>query len=257
MSADWQESWSQAVQYWSHHWRRWIGVAAVLTGWLWAICLAVPSVDPFVLMEFQPINSHTIVRTYQSELSRLSQAVPVLIGILLVTTILGGLLAVYFLRKLGRRSGIGVTVGAGAITTGVALLAMAMIRIPLGGQYLQPLDLVVRGLVILLLLAVVVPVGFWIGPLAARQSGSPLGRLRQMGRDGWYLPWTWLLAVVVGEMLSAAISWTIPVRPLGTLVLSFLVVASGMLHQSVAYFYRRPAEASSHRNLPKSSENRV
>ena len=238
MSAKWQESWSRAVEYWSRHWREWIGIAAVMTAWLWAICLAVPSLTPFVLMEFQPINSRTIAQTYQAHLTALSHAVPILIVMLVATAVVGGGLTLWLLRKLGRRPGLAAGVCSGASTAGAALLAMALVRVPLGGQYLNPAGMALRGLVILGLFVVVVPAGFWIGPLAVRRRGTPALLWRRIGREAWYLPWTWLLVVVLSELLSAAISWTIPIPSLGTLILSLFVVSSGILHQSVAYFYR-------------------
>lgn len=241
MDTPWQNSWARAVDFWAQAWRSWILVDAVLTAWIWAIFLAVPALMPFILMQFQPINSRSVTRTYYRNLTQLEHQLPLLAGALVVFGAAGLIATARIFKRHPGFPHVTSSIISNALMAGFSLLGSALMRMPMGGKYLDPGSMVLRVLVILAIFVVVVPALFWVGPL--RLAGPlRLGTLVARGRrDVVFLPWTWLVAVVVGELLSAAIAWTANVTQIGTLVLAFILVGAGLLHQSVAYFYVRSA----------------
>lgn len=237
MSTNWQESWHRAIQYWLRQWRQWVPLAAVLTAWLWAVFMAAPRLTPFILMEFQPINSKSIATTYQDNLTSLVHQLPVLATVFVLASLAGGIVVLRLLRARVKRQGMLPEVVGAAFMAALSLFAVALVRVPLGGQYLNPLGMLVRAVLILFVFVVLVPWLFWAGPLALNGRGSFWSQILHSPKDLLFLPWTWLIGVVVGELFSASLAWTTTLNPIGTLVLAFLLVGSGLLHQSVAYYY--------------------
>ncbi len=251
MSRNWQESWTKAVEYWAREWRRWLGVAAVTTAWLWAVFLIVPSLTPFLFMEFQPINSQSIATTYQHQLTALEQQLPLLLIVLVISAVLGVLLLIPSLRRRVPRPGLFQEVLWSGVMTVLSLLALAALRVPIGGSYLSPLPMAIRGIAVLGFAVVLIPWAFWSGPFKVCDGGAVLNQFRAQMRETLFLAWTWLLCLVMAELLSASLAWTTTSTDFGTLVLAALITGLGLLHQSVAYFYSQ--QANRPRALQKTS----
>lgn len=242
MSRAWQQSWEKALAYWQQSWKQWTPVAMVLTLWIWVIFLVARHLTPFILMQFQPINSKSLVQSYHHNLTQLVAQLPVLALVLVMCSVIGGFLTVQLLRtRRSRQTGVYRQVVSSALMTGLALLGAAVVRIPMVGPYLNPWSLALRTAVMLGIFIMLLPWCFWTGPLNTTGGRSFWEVLRQNRRDTLYLAWSWLVALVLAELLSAAIAWTTTLNILGTLVLAFLLVTSGLLLQSVAYFYAKDA----------------
>lgn len=240
MSQDWQRSWSRATDYWQHHWKRWMAVLAAAALWIWIVLLAVPQLTPFIFMEIQPINDKSVARSDHQQFTQLVSHWHILALALVVTGILGGIVVgrlVAGLRELAPQRGMGWGIWGSAAALVLASAAMGSVRIPLGSS--NPGMAAVRGLALLVVFIVIVPWTFWQGSLRAGGGPGFWSQLRTRPRDTLFLPWTWLVTMVCIQMLSDSIAWTTTVSVLGTLVWSVLAVASGLLHQSVAFSYRR------------------
>ncbi len=246
----WQESWRQATEYWAAHWKSWLPVLAVLSLWFWIILLVVPSTTPFMFIQFQPINDKTVVRTYHRQLTQLLAHMPLLVIMVIATTVVGGIIVARMLRRrTGRQvalSSLWVLLGSSGMTAALSFMAMAAVEVPLSSTGGSLLSEIVRGIIALAVLVIAVPYAFWAGTLKLNRRGSFWMALRSQRRDTLFLPWTWLLGLVAVQMLSASFAWTTTVNAIGTLLLSVFTMGCGLLFQSVAYFYTRPGVVQDH-----------
>lgn len=243
MSHTWQESWDLALAYWTDHWRQWIAVGAVVSAWMAVVFVSIPSVTPFIFMEFQPINSKTIAGTYHGELTTLGSHLTGLVVVLAATGILGTIVLTRMLRARGQR-GIVAEVVSSAFMTAVSLAAIAALRVPLSGDFLNPAPMVIRGVSLIISLVLIVPWLFWAGPLNIAAHHGFFAMMRQRGREVFFLAWTWMIALVVSELLSASLAWMTTSAVIGSVVLAILIAGIGILHQSVAYFYMRREDSA-------------
>lgn len=250
MNRNLQASWVLATEYWSRKWKNWIAVVAVTTAWLWAVFVSVPSLIPFLFMQIKPINDPAVERTYHRELAALILHLPILAFIIVAAGIVGGLALTALMRRQhpDQTKGYGgalMAVLSSAFMTGLALFGMGMMQVPIGGHQ-NPAWMAIRVLTAIIIFAVLVPWTFWHSTLRLNGRGSFWKNARSSPRTMFGLPWTWLVTMVVSEMISASFAWATTVNDIGTLVLALLIALSGLLHQSVANFYMRPSPRSGH-----------
>lgn len=253
MSKLWQESWAASVTYWTEHWKTWMGVLAAGTLWLWLLFIVAPGTVPFVFLEIEPINDPSVARTYHSQLMAVEHQLPRMLGVLVVASIIGFIVISQLLKRLRPSTPSGSTLGIminSAIMMVISFVAMGAVHVPIDthGSH-GPMEL--RMAIVLVCFAIIVPWFFWRGALAYNHRPSFWSELRHRPKDLLFLPWTWLISVVVVQMASASFAWTTAVPAIGTFILALLTITSGILHQSVAYYYTRPGLLRS--RLKKSS----
>ncbi len=240
MNNAWQKSWGQSWEYWRVKWRAWVGVAIAASLWMWILLLAVPQVVPFAFMEFQPINDKIVVQTYHRQLTALLHHLPVLLGV-------GGGMAVIGLIVLPRlfpvkRRALHVVV-FGGLTMVFSYAGMAAMRVPISGPHHPAVDVGIRMVAVLLIFIVLVPWMLWRGAAVASGGGGHTfwWQIRHEWRETLFLPWTWLVLLLMIQMIAASFAWTTTVNAIGTLLMAVFTVVAGMVCESVAYFYQRPS----------------
>lgn len=235
----WQESWIQSWAYWRAEWRAWLRVAIAASLWMWILLLAVPQVVPFAFMAFQPINDKVVVQTYHRQLTALLHHLPMLVAIGGGLTVIG-LLVVPRLFPVKRRALHVVFLGGLSLVFSYA--GMAAMRVPLSGPHHPTVDVGIRIASVLLLFLVLVPWTLWRGAAVARGEGRTFWwQIRHEWRETLFLPWTWLLLLVMIQMIAASFAWTTTVNAIGSLLMAVFTVVAGMICESVAYFYHRPS----------------
>ena len=235
MSEVWKQAWAESLEYWARQWRKWIGLWIIVSLGLAAVLVADPATAPFVFLEIQPSNDPSVIKAFhvnvQSFIQSLPQLLAVGVGALVVTAVLASIWSKRSARRFRPVS---------AITWGGLLLVVAMSLMAVAGAPKGPASWSAELRTIVLVgvgNVVVVPQLFWIWPL--RGTGTSWRNLvaRHLF-DGLALAWTWVLGLVVSEMLAAAFGWMAPVA-VGEAIFSFLTTANAALCFAAARRYGR------------------